>query len=54
LAIGATAVELHPVMKSLKMVALGNSALKGFEGLVFKFDNLSTTEADQMIMVVSA
>ncbi len=34
------------------MVTLGNALLKCFEGIVLKFDNLATFEANQMIMVV--
>jgi len=36
------AIKLHPVVKDFEMVTLGNAVLKVFEGLVLKFDDLST------------
>lgn len=39
-------------MKNLEPVALGNAILKCFEGIILEFNNLSTLEADQMIMVL--
>jgi hypothetical protein len=44
-------IELHAVMEDLKAVTLGNSILEGLERLVFKFNNLSTIKADEVIMV---
>jgi len=38
-------------MKDLKMIALGDSILKGFQGLILELNDLSATEADQMIMM---
>ncbi len=36
---------------NLKTVTLGNPLLKGLQGLVLKFDDFSTIQADQVIMV---
>jgi hypothetical protein len=35
------------------MTTLSDVLLEGFQGLIFKFNDLSTTEADQVIMVIS-
>jgi hypothetical protein len=45
------AIELHPVVKNFKMVTLGNAILKRFQGFILEFDNLSTSEADQVVMM---
>ena len=34
------------------MVTLGNAVLQAFKGLVFKFDDLSTGQADEVIVVL--
>lgn len=33
------------------MVTLGNAILKRFQGFIFEFDNVSTSEADQVVMM---
>ena len=38
-------------MKNLKAVSLGNAALKRFKVFILEFDNLSTLQTDQMIVV---
>jgi len=40
------------VVENLKTVALGNAILKCLKGVILEFNNLSTLEADQVIMVV--
>ena len=40
------------MVEGLKPVPVGDGVLKGFEGFVFKFDDLAAIEADQVIMVV--
>jgi hypothetical protein len=49
----AVAVKFHPVMKDFEAMAPRNPVLKGFKPIVFKFENLSTTQADEMVMVGS-
>ena len=38
---------------NLKTVTLGNPLLKGLQGLVLEFEDLSAIQADQVIMVAS-
>lgn len=38
-------------MENLEPVTLGNVVLKRFESFVLEFDNLSTPETDQMVMM---
>ena len=45
------AIELHLVVKNSKTMPAGDAVLEGFKGFVLKLDDLSTPEADQMIMV---
>ena len=35
------------------MIALSDAILEGFQGLIFKFDDVSATEADQVIMMIA-
>jgi hypothetical protein len=46
IALSASAVEFHPVMKNLKSMALGNGVLKGLKVLILEFDNLPAIETD--------
>jgi hypothetical protein len=45
------AVKFHPVVEDFETVMLGDTVLKGFEGIILEFNNLPTIETDQMIMV---
>ena len=45
------AIKLHPMVKSLEAVPLGDISLKCFQGLVFKFNNLTAPEADEVIVM---
>jgi hypothetical protein len=45
------AIELHPVVKNSETVMLGNAILKRFKGFILEFDNLSTSKADQVVMM---
>jgi hypothetical protein len=47
------AIEFQSMMKNLKMMTLGNTVLKGLKGLIFKFNNLSAIETDQVVMMAS-
>ncbi len=49
----ASTVEFHEMVGNLETVSLGNPLLKGLQGLVFEFDDLSAFQADEMIMVAS-
>ena len=49
----AVAVKFHPVMKDFEAMAPRNPMLKGFKPIVFKFEDLSTAQADEMVMVGS-
>ena len=39
------------MMEDLETLLLGNPLLKGFDPIVFKFDNLPAVKTDQVIMV---
>jgi hypothetical protein len=41
------------MVKDLKTMTFGDVALQGFKGLVLEFNDLSTSEADEVIMMVS-
>jgi hypothetical protein len=41
------------VVKNLKVVMVRNSILQGLEGLVLEFEDLSTINADQVIVMAS-
>lgn len=49
----AVAIKFHPVMKDFEAMASCDPVLKGFESIVFKFDDLPTAQADEMVMVGS-
>jgi len=49
----ALAVKLHAVMKDVKAVTVCNPVLERFEGAIFEFNDLSTSKADEMIVVFS-
>ncbi len=51
--IWALAIEFHPMVRDLKTVAMSDLALHGFHVVVLKFNDLSTLETDQVIMVGS-
>lgn len=40
-------------MEDPEMVVFGNFILEGFEGIVFKFDDLPAIETDQVVMVAT-
>lgn len=39
------------MVKNSETVTLGNAILKRFKGFILEFDNLSTSEADQVVMM---
>jgi hypothetical protein len=49
----ALTVELHPVVKDVKPVALRDPVLEGFEGVILKFNDLPTAKANEMIVMLS-
>jgi hypothetical protein len=50
-AIGTLAIKFHPVVRDFKTVALSNVVLKCFNVFILKFNDLSTPETNQMIMM---
>jgi len=51
-AVRTLAIEFHTVVRNFKSVTLGNALLKDFNVLVLEFNNLSTPEADQVVMMI--
>lgn len=50
--VSTSAIKLHPVVKDFETVTLGNAVLKVFKSLILKFDDLSTRETDEVIVMI--
>jgi hypothetical protein len=52
-ALVAVAVKFHAVVKDFETMASRNSLLKGFNRLLFEFDDLAASETNQMVVMGS-